>query len=507
MFRFVLPFLLVLMQAAVPSYGEDLEGKKIAAKPALPKEEAVSTQHSATVGGKKIDYTATAGTILHQDTKEHHKGTFFYVAYVKNGVEKSAERPITFCFNGGPGSSSVWLHLGAFGPRRISYSFGDYAVPPYNLIDNEYSLLDVSDLVFIDPISTGYSRCASDEDPKQFHDFEQDIKAVADFIRLYTTKNERWDSPKFLAGESYGTTRAAGLTNELHDQLMMYVNGIILISSVLDYQTIKNFDNGNDLPYIFLLPTYTASALYHQKLSEAMQKNPEAARKKAEHFALHDYALALLKGDSLEEAERKKIVEQLSSLTGLSQEYIEGANLRINNFQFMKELLGKEKRCIGRFDSRYRGIETRPLCEYALSDPSFEGVMGIYTAAFNQYIRKELDWKRDHKYEILANVQPWNFGKSNGYLNLCVNLREVMSANPRFGVFIASGYYDLATPYFATKYTVNHLHLDPVLKENVTMRYYEGGHMMYNDAPSLLKLNEDIKSFIQKTLFKKYETG
>lgn len=494
----------MLIVSSCYSFSEEAKDKKNDVCSTPIKEEAVATKHVVTISGKEIPYTATAGTLIHRDEKGADKASFFYIAYVKDSEIESSERPITFCFNGGPGSSSVWLHLGTFGPRCVDLFNGQSAEPPYHLIDNEYSLLDTTDLVFIDPISTGYSRVAEGKDAKEYHGVDEDIKSIAEFIRLYVTKNERWDSPKFLAGESYGTTRAAGLVAELHDEAYMYFNGILLVSSVLDFQTLKCFEKGNDLPYILTLPSYTTAALYHKKLSDVKQKDPVKTRKEAEEFAMNDYALALLKGDTLDQEKRTVIIETLSALTGISKEYIDDADLRLNPFQFRKELLHDKKRCVGRFDSRYLGIEISPMCEYALSDPSAEAVFGPFTASFNQYIRKELNWKKDEKYEILANVQPWNFGKaSNQYLNVATSLREVMSKNPKLHVFVANGYYDLATPYFATEYTFNHLNLDPSLKDNVTMDYYDAGHMMYIDKASFVKLNRDVKLFIHKSLSRK----
>lgn len=450
--------------------------------------------------GKDISYKAISGNLILKDEKEKEKASFFYVSYFRELPGDNSKRPITFCFNGGPGSSSVWLHLGLLGPKVVNTSRNNGYIPPYELDDNIYSLLDTTDLVFIDPISTGFSRPAHDEDAKQFHSVDEDIKSVGNFIRLFTTKYERWDSPKFIAGESYGTARAAGVAEELHDEHFYYINGIILVSSVLDFQTLGNFEKGNDLPFILYLPSYTAAAFYHQKLNPELQKDFKKTLSLSENFAINEYALALLKGDLLTHEERENVINKYHELTGISKKYIEKADLRINSFQFRKELLGDQERNIGRFDARTIGISLDPLSEYAKEDPSFDEVLGLFTATFNQYVRKELNWKQDIKYEILANVFPWNYGNKNEYLNLSKNLKEVMTRNPYLKVFVANGYFDLATPYFATNYTFNHMNLDPSLKKNVIMAYYHGGHMMYFDKPILKKVNDDIRFFIQNSL-------
>ncbi|MEM1282256.1 MAG: peptidase S10 [Chlamydiota bacterium] len=496
--KFVLFTLLCIVATFAISAKEEKKDDESNKKP--PKEKTVEKKHSITIQGKPIKYTSVAGTIILKDGDDE-KASFFYTAYLKEGVEDSSSRPITFCFNGGPGSSSVWLHLGAFGPQKVVVKENGDSEPPYRLEDNPHSILDITDLVFIDPVSTGYSRPAKGEDPKQFHGVDEDIKSVAEFIRLFVTKYERWESPKFIAGESYGTTRAAGLASELHDEYFMYVNGILLVSSVLDFQTMRDFGRGNDLPYVLFLPTYAATAHYHQLLKPELQKKSlKEVVKESETFALGQYASALLQGDQLDANERQEIEKKLSDYTGLSQSYIGDADLRVNSFQFRKQLMRGKKRNVGRFDSRYIGVDINPLAEKAMTDPSAEVVFGLFTATFNHYVRTVLGWEQDEKYEILANVFPWDWKASNEYLNVANGLRDVMSKNTQLKVFVANGYYDLATPFFATEYTFNHLNLDPSLRENVMMKYYDAGHMMYIHKPSLVKLNDDIRKFIQKTL-------
>lgn len=473
--------------------------EKTLARPDASSEDSVSTTHSVKINGQSIPYTATTGTInLKEEASGKVKASIFYTAYTKNDVVDKTKRPIIYLFNGGPGSSSVWLHMGLFGPRRVAFDNG-YAVPPYQFVNNEFSMLDDADLVFIDPVSTGYSRPAQGEDAKQFHGVEEDIKSVAEFIRLYTTRNDRWQSPKYLAGESYGTTRAAGLAGYLHDNHYMYINGVILVSSILNFQTISDSHGGNDLPYISYLPSFAATAFYHKKLSPELQKDLQSTLREVENFAITDYAQALMQGDTLDPSARQKIIEKLSRYTGLSKEYIARANIRVSGPQFSKELLRDQKRTLGRFDSRYKGSDSDACGSTPESDPSFEAVAGAFTGAFNHYISDELQSKHDQEYKILTSVQPWNYSPANNqYLNVADTLREVMTKNPTLRVFVASGYYDLATPYFGTVYTFNHLGLEPELRPHITMKYYGAGHMMFIDYPSLTQMKVDLSDFLKQ---------
>ena len=486
---------------------EEKEAKK-EEKP-TPKDNIVVTQHSVTVGGKEIKYTVTAGTIVMKEETpdrekesegEKPKAQFFFVAYTKDDVEDRSKRPLTFSFNGGPGSSSVWLHLGLLGPRRVEMTFeGDLPQPPFKLVDNEFSLLDETDLVFIDPVSTGYSRPVEGEKAKQFHGFKKDIESVGDFIRLYTTRYRRWLSPKFLIGESYGTTRSAGLSGYLQERHGLYLNGIMLISSILDFSTAL-FGPGNDLPHILFLPTYTATAWYHRKLR--LRRPLQRILAEVEKFALGEYALALSKGADLSKRERAVIVEKLARYTGLSPEYIERTNLRIEIFRFTKELLRDENRTVGRLDSRFKGIDRDSAGENFEGDPSMSNITGPYTAAFYDYVRGELNFETDIPYEILnGKVWPWSYSEfENQYLNVAETLRRAMSINKYLKVFVANGYYDFATPYFATEYTFNHLGLDESLQDNISMGYYEAGHMMYIHMPSLEALKTDLAEFIRSAM-------
>ncbi len=471
-------------------------------KPAAPKEQKeqkVETQHSVRIGGRKIDYTATTGTILLKEEDGKAKASVFYIAYTRDGVSDLSQRPLTFSFNGGPGSSSVWLHLGLLGPKRVLMDQEGKALPPpYKLVENEYSLLDVTDLVFIDPVTTGFSRAAPGEKDKQFHGIREDVQSVGEFIRLYTTRHQRWASPKFLIGESYGTTRAAGLAGFLQRRHGLYLNGIMLVSSILNFQTAR-FDSGNDLPYILFLPTYTATAWYHQRLPAELQADLRQTLDEVEAFAAGPYTLALMKGDRLTDAERAQVVEKLARYTGLSPAYIERTNLRINIMRFTKELLRAQRRTVGRLDSRFTGIDRDAAGERIESDPSMAAILGPYTGALNHYLRSELKFESDLPYEILTGrVRPWSYAQfENRYVNVAETLRRAMTQNPSLRVFVANGYYDLATPYFATRYTFDHLGLDPSLRDHVQMGYYQAGHMMYIHQPSLQQLKQDLAAFVR----------
>jgi carboxypeptidase C (cathepsin A) len=407
---------------------------------------------------------------------------------------------VTYSFNGGPGSSSVWLHMGALGPKRVVYKDdeGHPSPPPYRTVDNESTVLDVTDLVFIDPVTTGFSRSIPVKDDSKFHGVEADVRSVGEFIRLWTTRNGRWSSPKFLAGESYGTTRAAGLSGWLQDQ-GFYTNGLILMSSILNFQTAR-FDTGNDLPYILFLPTYTATAWYHKRLAADLQSGGlEKAVDESERFALGDYTNALMKGDAIGDAERKSIVTKLARLTGLSPEYVERTNMRVRIDRFDKELLRDQRRTVGRLDSRFTGIDRDAASETPDYDPSYSAIMGEYTAVLNDYVRRELKYESDLPYEILTDrVRPWSYDRNNNrYVDVAETLRGAMSENPFLRVYVANGYYDLATPFAATKYTFARMGLDPEVRKNVSMDYFEAGHMMYIDRRAHAKLKKDIADFIR----------
>lgn len=483
-----------------------------AAQPRLDPADTLSvTRHSIIIGGQTIPYTVTTGTLVLKEEAEKDgdkagesegekpRAALFFIAYTRDDVADLNTRPITFSFNGGPGSSSVWLHLGALGPRRVlTDEAGNLPQPPYRLIDNEFSLLDHTDLVFIDPVSTGYSRVVPGEKAKPFHGFKKDIESVGDFIRLYVSRYGRWTSPKFLIGESYGTTRAGGLSGYLQERHGMYLNGIMLVSAILNFLTAE-FDPGNDLPYLMFLPTYTATAWYHKRLPADMQQRPlRSVLDEVEAFALGAYALALIKGAALPADERATMVQQLARYTGLTPEYIDRADLRINDNRFVKELLRDQRRTVGRLDSRFLGYDRDAVGEHSEYDPSYATILGPYTATFNAYVRGELKFESDLPYEILTGrVQPWSYSDFEGkYVEVVDTLRRAMSNNPWLKLFVANGYYDFATPYFATLYTFNHLGIDRSLQPNIVMAFYEAGHMMYIHQPSLQQFKADLVRFI-----------
>jgi carboxypeptidase C (cathepsin A) len=503
------------------------------------------THHEVTIGGKVIKYTATAGCLDLPDYEGKPKANVFYIAYTKDiddaaappaaapgpapapkeGESKDSQakpaeakppppkspgpaRPITFAFNGGPGSSSVWLHLGALGPRRVKYADpsekpGEPALPmpPYSVVENEFSWLDLTDLVFIDPVSTGYSRPVEGENANQFHGLNEDIRWVGDFIRLWTTKNRRWDSPKFLAGESYGTTRAAGLSGYLQDTHGMYLSGIVLISPVLYFQTIE-FDSGNETPYWLYLPTYTATAWYHRRLDAELQRDLPRTLDEVRRWASTDYVVALSKGDALSDRERDEVAARLSRYTGLSKRFVLDSRLRILDDNFYKELLRDQDRIVGRLDSRYKGIDRRGITATPDYDPSYSAIQGPFTAALNAYVREELGYENDNPYEILTGrVHPWSYASAtNRYAEVANTLRSAMTKNPALHVLVASGYYDLATPFFAATYTIDHLGLDPTLRSHITQAFYECGHMMYIRHADLAKLKSDVAALFARAL-------
>lgn len=470
-------------------------------KPAL-EEAPVTTQHQVTIAGRALKYSVTAGRLpLKKDTGEVEANIFF-VAYTAERAPNAPQRPLMFSFNGGPGSASVWLHLGAVGPKRVELlPDGRDPAPPYRLIDNEYSWLADTDLVFIDPVGTGYSRAAKPEDAKRYFGLKGDIESIGTFIRNYLSKYERWTSPLFLVGESYGTTRAAGLSGYLIDHGVAF-NGIVLISSVLNFQTIE-FSKGNDLPYILYVPSYAATAWYHKKLAPELQKDLKKTLAEAESWAFGPYAQALAKGDKLTEAEHRETIAKLARLTGIDPAYIDRAGLRLEIMHFCKELLRDRKQTAGRLDSRFLGTDADGTGDTPDFDPSLAALRPPYTATFNQYIRTGLNYKSDLEYHILGTgiTAPWDWGSAgDGFPDTSEALRAAFAKNPYMKVFIASGHYDLATPYFATDYTVSHMGLTPTQRKRIEMKDYEAGHMMYIHTESLAQLQKDVSTFLKSAI-------
>lgn len=454
------------------------------------------TKHQLKIGNESLNYTATTGYMEMRDEKDTLKANLFFIAYTKDGEPDPAKRPILFSFNGGPGSSSVWLHMGALGPKIVLMTDeGNTLPPPYKYADNPNTWLDKADIVFIDPMTTGYTRVAGKTQQSDFLGFDNDISFVGDFIRLYTTRYKRWSSPKFIAGESYGTTRAAGLSGYLQERHGLYVNGIILISAILDFGTAR-FDRGNDRPYPLFLPTFAATSWYHKKL-DSRYSNLSSLLKEVQQFAENEYNTALMKGDRLPAADRTTIINKLHDYTGISKEYLDATNLRLSVGRYNKELMRTEGKTVGRLDSRIIGQDYDRAGEQYDYDPSYDkAIYGAYTAAINDYIRRDLKYENDLPYEILTDrVRPWSNSRDR-YLNVAETLREAMVKNPYMKVWICNGYYDMATPYFATDYVVHHMSLPKELQSNVSFTYYEAGHMMYIHKSSLLQLKKDYNDFM-----------
>jgi carboxypeptidase C (cathepsin A) len=473
-------------------------------KPATPADDLVTSQHTLTIDGQELRYTATTGRIvLRQEVYTDGKfdglkpkAEVFLTAYTLDDAD-AANRPVTFAFNGGPGSSSIWLHLGLLGPRRVvSGDAGELAPPPYSIVDNAETLLKHSDIVFIDPVSTGYSRAVEGEKPGEYHGFTRDLESVGEVIRLWTSRNGRWMSPKFLAGESYGTTRAAGLASHLQERYGMYLNGVMLISVVLEFGTL-DFTPGNDLPYTLFLPTYAAIAHYHGLIPDS---SLEELLADAERFAAGRYPNALAQGNRIPADYRAEVVTRLAALTGLSEDYIDRVNLRIEHMRFFAELLRSRRQVVGRLDGRFIGWDADSGGETQSKDPSFNAIIGPYTAALNHYVRVELGYENDLPYEILSfeAAKNWSYKEFEGQqITVAEKLAEAMRVNPHLRVHVASGRYDGATPYFATENTLSRLQIPAELVPNIETKYYAAGHMMYVHDESRRQQSEDLAAFIQ----------
>jgi carboxypeptidase C (cathepsin A) len=462
------------------------------------------TKHQLTTTSGVLNYTATAGYMTIKDEKDTLKANLFFIAYTKDGEADPSKRPILFSFNGGPGSSSVWLHMGALGPKRVLMTEdGNTLPPPYKYADNPDTWLDKADIVFIDPMMTGFTRPAGKASQTEFTGYDNDLHFVGDFIRLYLSKYARWSSPKFIAGESYGTTRAAGLSGYLQDRYNLNVNGIILISAILDFGTVRT-DRGNDVPFPLQLPTFAATAWYHKKL-DSRYTNLSSLLQEVQQFASDEYATALMKGDKISDAERSTIISKLHDYTGLSKEYLDQTNLRLYVGRFNKELLRDQKKTVGRLDARITGQDYDQAGAEFDYDASLDiAIYGGYTAAINDYIKRDLKYDNDLPYEMLTGrVGRW-VNSENKYLNVAEVLRGAMVKNPYLKVWICNGYYDMATPYYATDYVIHHMFLPKDLQKNISFTYYEAGHMMYIHKPSLLKLKKDYDQFMNNTLQDKF---
>ncbi len=488
-----------------PSSTPDTPGAQTSRPSPTPEREEppVVTKHSVTVAGTQLNYTTTTGFMPIKNAQSGEtEARMFFIAYTLDNAP--AGRPLMFSFNGGPGSASVWLHLGALGPRRIKMmDDGQMPQPPFQMEDNQSTWLADTDLVFIDPVGTGYSRAVRPDLAGKFFGVNGDIESVGDCIRMYLGRNERWMSPLFLVGESYGTTRASGLSNWLFDHGIA-LNGITLISTVMNFQTIR-FANNNDLPLVLMVPSYATTAWYHKKLSPAMQNKTVAqVAKEAEDFALNDYATAMLRIDRLTASEKATLLEKFSNLTGLSKDFIDRNDFRIELGEFNKELLRSERRTTGRLDSRFKGIDRDAAGDTPDGDPSMNAIRPPYTATFNSYVRSDLGYKSDVEYYILGGgiTTPWNYNVTNQYADTSIPMKDAMAKNPYMKIMVCQGYYDMATPFAAAEYTVSAMNLDPTLRRNINFQYYEAGHMMYIDVRGLKKLHGDEAAFIANALKK-----
>ncbi|MGE5106595.1 MAG: S10 family peptidase [Sphingobacteriales bacterium] len=490
--------LIVLLAFSITTYSQD--------SAAATKPEKFVTKHSIKIDNKLISYTATVGTLILKNEKDEPIASFGYTAYTKDGETDMTKRPVTFSYNGGPGSSSIWLHMGVMGPRRVVVNDPSPNGPaPYRLEDNNYSILDVSDVVMMDPVGTGLSRAVGKSKNSDFWGVDQDIKSVSQFIRNYVNDNERWNSPKYLLGESYGTFRSAGVADYLQESFGISVNGVVLVSNVLDIRTLS-FNPGDDLPYVVNLPTYAATSWYHNKVANK-PANLDAFLKEVRAFASGEYAEALIKGDQLGADERDKILNKLVTYTGLSKDYWDKANLRVLQPQYSQELLRNSGVQVGRLDSRYKGIAQDLLSEYAFTDPQSEDISPAFISAFMNYYTTELKVSKEKSYTTGAYSFPdfkwdWKHQRSNGLFgdaaspNTGPDLLNAMSNNPKMKILVLNGVFDLATPFAGTEYTFDHMGLDKKIKSNITMKYYEAGHMMYIHNESAAKFKKDVAEFI-----------
>ena len=472
------------------------EASKASKSSKADKGDSKSIEASVTIDGKKIDYTVTASELTLTSDAGTPRAKIFNISYIAKTDTDVSKRPVMFAFNGGPGSSAVWLHLGALGPRIVPGSEDGTSPiqPPVVLKENAHSILDVADLVFIDPVSTGYSRLQKGANKGDFHGVNGDIDSVADFIRRWVSENKRWSSPKYLLGESYGGIRAAGLSNKLQSSHGMHMNGVVLLSSLLDYRTLQS-SRGNDLSYALFLPTLSSVAHHHGILKGDKKALFTAAKK----FADTEYLVALHQGNNLPAEEKLEIAKKLSSLTGLDTEIILKANLRISPSFFRKTLLEDQKKTLGRFDARVAWPAVESLSSYADFDPSYNVAKGPFTNAMMAYLTDDLDWNDKRAYEILTRkVHPWKWDSNNRYVNLSSSLENAFTENPHLKVLVQCGYTDLATPSGGILHSVDHLNITPQQRENIKVTWYDAGHMFYLNQPDLEKMRKDLVEFITK---------
>ncbi len=479
------------------------QDSKPAAEPAPQPEQSV-TRHQVTIEGKAINYQATAGWLI-QTKDDKPIARFGYTAYTREGVDEPAERPIMFAFNGGPGSSSIWLHMGILGPQRVAITDEGFTPPPGRHIDNAFSIIDVADLVMVDPVGTGFSKPLGKTKGKEFWGVDQDIRSVAAFIKQYITKNHRWASPKFILGESYGGIRGAGLAQHLQSVHGMNLNGLILVSPF--FSMISGADGADiDLPHALYLPTFAATAWYHDKLADK-PGDLQAFLREVEQFARDDYAAALMQGYSIPAERKQAIAARLAGYTGTSADYWDKADLRVGHQQYLQELLRDERQIAGRIDSRFIGPSVNPLGESMDYDPFFPAVGPAFTAAFMDYLHTDLEFQPEADYQVSAFDIDWDWehtppGSSWAlpFPNLLPDLSMAITMNPNLQVLVQHGYYDLATPFGAMHYDIDHLDISPQARERIQVAYYEAGHMMYLHPPSMRKYREDLAAFINQSV-------
>ena len=516
MIRRVMPLILgvllvgaTALVAAEPPSAVEKEGGSEPKKQetsAIPKPEQSITEHSIKVGGAVLKYKAAAGTLVIRNDDDEAVAAVGYVAYTKDGVE-AARRPLTFAYNGGPGSSSIWLHMGALGPRRIvTTDAAPTPPPPYQVVDNEETPLDVTDLVMIDPVGTGVSHAVGKAKNKDFWGVDQDIDSVGLFVVQYVNDNGRWNSPKYLLGESYGTMRSAGLVDYLQARWNMAFNGVVLVSVFIDAKAAMTL-SGNDLGFETYMPTYAAIAWYHKLVKDAPPL--EAFLAEARQFATGPYAVALGKGDALPDAERKQVIATMSRLTGLSPSFLDKANLRVSEGEFTAELLREHSEIVGRLDARFTGVALDRLAREVHEDPQSAAISPAFTAAFLSYYHGELRFGEGKTYKVEADglwrewdwkhKAPGSYFATPGWPNTGVDLAHAMAYNPDLRILVLNGYYDLATPFLGTEYTIDHLGLEKKLRDHIETRYFEAGHMMYLHPPSLKTFKEAIARFVNAT--------
>lgn len=479
-------------------------GASDADRPAAAKVEPLVsvTRHSGSFGGQRIAYTATASDTFLKDDKGNPRARIFSVSYIKDAPE--ANRPVTFLFNGGPGSGSLWLHMGAFGPKRVAIPNDgrDDGAPPYRIVDNPDSLLDSTDIVFIDPVGTAFSTALGDTDPKEFWGVTKDAKSIAEFIRLWLSQNNRWNAPKYLGGESYGTTRTAAVVNELEGSYNdVAFNGLLLISTILDFGAQAEVP-GNEMPYVLMVPSMAVTALYHGKTMPAAAGGGAAElAAEARAFAITEYLPALMQGSALVGEQRAAIRSKLARYTGLSEEYLESADLRVTPGRYYKQLLRDRGLVVGRLDARYTGKDYDNAGETPDNDPSFYGIDGSYTAAFNAYVRQELKFNPERQYVTIGGVRDWdwdlpgNGGENRYYKNVAPYIGRALRENSGLKVLVAQGWYDFATPFFGAEHSLTRTGIPA---DRIEYTHYDAGHMMYVNETDLSKLSRDIRNFISR---------